>query len=749
MRMWAAVALSAAGTVNPFIGTGGYFDSAGMTSPAATRPFGMVRLGPDTRVTGGRAYLSRITTATSGYSSWYNRIVGFSHTRLSGTGAAEGGLFRVQPLASIEAFASRQEGLPFEHADETAHPGTYAVAFPAQGFSTELTATARCGVHRYRALGQGPVPLLALDVTSSLNPKRDRKVEATLRVDPTARTLDGKVRLFGGFSRTSGGQQAWFHAEVTGPVEHFRLWRKGALLEAEFTQAEDPGNSDLGVLLLPSQEGRELEFRLCVSFVSAENARGNFDAEVRGRSFEQLKADANQEWEAWLGRARIRSRNAKVLTVFNTALYHSFLMPTLFTDSNGQYLGFDQKVRTARGFTYRTDLSLWDTFRTTHPLYTLIAPEIQRDSVQSLLEMARASGAVPRWPSGTADAGAMFGSPANFLFAETWLKGLRGFEPQEALDWMVRGAKGETPTSLPGREKVCWEKGICPSDVIDHSVSKTLDYAWADSATAGLARSLGQFTLARQFDGRAQAYRQAWNPERGFFAPKDSGGRWMRFTTDVVTYLDFWRAGKPRFFAEGSAHQWRYSAPHDAQGLIELFGGPEPFVQELESFLHGASPHMSLNLPQTHYWHGNEHNLHVIYLFNEAGRPDLTQRWARWAMQTRYGTGPQGLDGNDDGGALSAWYVFSALGLYPQAGTDRYWLGSPQVDEAELDLGEGRTLRILARNQGAKNVYVQGVRLNGQCLERPEVRQESLLNGVLEFDLGPAPAPGGGYRCGH
>jgi len=421
-------------------------------------------------------------------------------------------------------------------------------------------------------------------------------------------------------------------------------------------------------------------------------------------------------------------------------------MPTHFTDANGEYLGFDGKTHLASGFTYRTDLSLWDTFRTTHPLFTLVAPEVQRDSLQSLLEMGRVNGVFPRWPSGTADAGSMFGSPANFLFSESYLKGIRGFDTARALSLMVSGALQPGPGSAPSRDAVCITYGYCPSDKTNTSVSKTLEYAWADFATATLAGALGQSSLESQFRKRSLAFRLLWDPETRYFRPKDSSGRFVSFSPTVTSYLGF-LGRHTDAYAEGSAFQWRFTAPHRASELVRLFGGDQAFVRELEKFLKGATPTHAALYPGGKYWHGNEHDFHSIYLFNEAGRPDLTQKWARWAMKTRYNTSAGGLDGNDDAGALSSWYVLSALGLYPQAGTDRYWLGSPVVSEAELELGDGHRLILLALNQADHNVYVQRVTLNGQALCLPEISHADLVDAKLVFQMGPSPAPGGGFFC--
>ena len=724
------------------IGTGGSLTASGMTFPGATSPFGMVRLSPDTEFGSGPLQrLNGTNLTTSGYSEMHNRVTGFSHTRLSGTGVKEGGLLKVKPVTIEKDYQNRSGSLGLEHDQESMEPGHYAITFPGDKIFAELTSSQHCGFHRYRRLDATKTLHLVIDGGSSLS-RGGIGSASFLQVDPAHQAFWGDLAVKGGFSSRYGGMTAHVYAEYTGAVQSVRMWQGKDWENATATRA-DGNRPGLGIALAPS--GDEIELKVCLSYVSASNARGNFEAEARHADFDQALSAATQAWHSMLGRAVIQTSDPDVEKIFYTSLYHSLLMPTNFTDTNHEYLGFDRVAHRAEGFTYRTDLSLWDTFRTAHPLYTLIAPEVQHDSVMSLLAMGAVSGVLPRWPSGGGDAGSMFGSPANFLMSEAWLKGIHNFDAEAALDLMVRGADEEV-AGKPGREKICHDVGYCPSNLVNGSVSKTLEYAWADFATAELAKSLGHSGIATDFATRSEAYREVWDPDAKYFAPRDEKGHFGRISPDALPYLGIFGHGTSAF-VEGSANQWRYSAPQAGSALVKLFGGPTAFVAELERFMEGHSGGRAAIYPGGRYWQGNEPDLHALYFFNEAGRPDLTQKWARWAMNDRYGNSSAGLDGNDDGGALSAWYVLSALGLYPQAGTDRYWLGSPIVEKATLNLGSQHQLHLVVNQQGRQNVYVQKLLVNGHRWCKPSIAHSELIGATLQYTMGSTPAPDGGYAC--
>jgi predicted alpha-1,2-mannosidase len=440
---------------------------------------------------------------------------------------------------------------------------------------------------------------------------------------------------------------------------------------------------------------------------------------------------------------KIQGSTEKQKTIFYTALYRVFQMPTVFNDANGDYLGFDRKVHQASDFRYFTDLSLWDTFRTVHPLYALIAPKDQRDMVVSLIKMLEQGGWLPRWPSGHGYSNSMLGTPADIVIAETYLKGIREFDVEKAYQAMRQTALAPTPpgAAFSGREGVehYLKYNYCPAGLMDESVSRTLEFGWTDHAISLLAESLGHHEDAALFRKHSQFYRHLWNTNTQYFQPRDAQGKFVEpFKPLLLTYMD--RGGKfTKDYVEGSALQWRWAAPYDAEGMIFLFKSRDYFVQELNRFFAQSDPAMGAWTPGSYYWHGNQPDIHAAYLFNDAGRPDLTQKWVRWILDHKYGDGYDGLDGNDDGGTLSAWYVLSALGFYPVAGSDRYQLGAPLFERAEVKLNHN-PLVIVAENYAPNHPYVRQVWLNDVPLDRTWLRHAEIeAGGVLKFAMSVEP----------
>jgi predicted alpha-1,2-mannosidase len=419
-------------------------------------------------------------------------------------------------------------------------------------------------------------------------------------------------------------------------------------------------------------------------------------------------------------------------------------MPTLFNDANGDYLGFDNKVHKATGFQYFTDMSLWDTFRTAHPLYTLIAPKDQRDMIMSLMQMLEQGGWLPRWPSGRGYSNSMEGTPADIMITDSYLKGIRDFDVEKAYQAMRLTALGPTPPGarFSGREGITeyLKYGYCPAGLIRKSVALTLEYSWSDYAISRLAEALGHTDDAALFRKHAQSYRQVWNPETQYFQPRDAEGKFVEpFQPLLLTYMD--RKGElTKDYVEGDAMQWRWGAPYDAEGLVSLFKSREYFINELDTFFAKSEPGVGAWTPGSYYWHGNEPDIHAVYLFNAAGRPDLTQKWVRWILEHKYANRHDGLDGNDDGGTLSAWYVLSALGLYPVPGTDKYELASPLFEKAEVKL-KNKPLMIVTENYAPDRFYARKVFLNDTPLDRPWIKHSEIENGgVLRFVMDSEPA---------
>ena len=707
--------------VDPFIGTGGTPWTCGMLSPAATVPFGAVRLGPDTSFLGG-IYITKMNT--SGYYYEQAHIKGFSHSRLSGTGAEDYNHFRVTPAIGD----NKPAVMTYSHSDETATPGYYAVYLPTVGCLAEMTADTHTGIHRY-TFSTDKDARLYIDVTSANadSVSKDCKVS----YDEETGIILGSCILGGQFAGRYDGLPAYFAAVADKPVKSF-----------EINEEEGKVGIDLNFGGLKDES---VELKMGISYVSCENALLNLKEETDGKDFDAVREKAVKSWDERLSTIKISSDDEEIKTVFYTALYHAMIMPTDFTDVNGEYLGFDKKAHIAEGYTYRTDMSLWDTCRTTHPLYTLIAQDIQKDCLNSLVNMAKQGGGnLPRWPMGAGYSGSMFGDSANIVIAESYLKGITDFDVEAAYEAMKYSSENETIKS--GRENISLynEYGYIPNDIegVRKSVACTLEYAWQDAAIASLAKALGKDEDFKRYTEKSMYYKNVFNPETKYFQARNADGSFVwNFSPYITEFYDAVMIKKfANCYSEGSARHWRWAAQHDIEGMIELFGSEEYFVNELEDFMEDASLTRAAVDPGHGFWIGNQHDIHTPYLFNNAGRPDLTQKWVRWTLKNRFSDDINGLDGNDDGGTTSTWYVFSALGFYPLAGTDKYWVGSPNVDSAEITLSNGNTLKITANNQSDRNIYVSSVTLNGKAVDGFYITHEQLMNGgELVFNMSSTP----------
>ncbi len=727
--------------VNPFTGTGGFPSyTSGDDIPGPSLPFGMVRLSPETRFFLGKDFFDESTVSTAGYYYADNHIMGFSHTRLIGTGAYDGGHFRVYPSTGDKSLKYYKEGKyhHFSHKNETAFPGYYAVNFKQNGILAELTATERVGVHRYSFSGK-ETPHILIDVSSSLGKGKTTEGEVSVSSDGE---ITGTIRTFGNFASRYGGLKIYFAARFNKPFSSSTLWSGDKTIRQISSVQGDTVGIDLSFDRYSDLE--TIELKLAISYVSIENARENLMVETGSADFAEIVERAKLAWEEKLALVKIDGASKEQRGIFYTALYHSFQMPTVFNDVNGDYTGFDKKVHKADGFRYFTDLSLWDTFRTIHPLFCLIAPGDQRDMAISLVKMSEQGGFLPRWPSGTGYTGSMLGASADIVLSETYQKGIIDFDVETAYKAMKKAALGiDLPEKgfkpRPGIQQYL-KYGYCPADSMGEAVSKTLEYAYADDAISKLAAMLGYPEDSALFAKRAQFYRNIWNPETQYFQPRNSiGGFQKKFDPLMLTYFDS-DGQYTDDYVEGCAEQWRWAVFFDAPGLVSLFRDTAFFVDELNNFFEKADPDRGTWNPGSYYWHGNEPDIHTAYLFNYTNRPDLTQKWVRWVLENKYGAGYDGLDGDDDAGTLSAWYVFSSLGFYPVAGSDVYQIGVPLFEKATIKLGENE-LKIVTKNFSSKNKYVQKVWLNGKPLNRWWFKHEEIARGgILIFEMTENPS---------
>lgn len=730
--------------VNNFIGTGGFPAwICGMNFPGATVPFGMVRLSPETMslLPEDSSFLPDAPGLnTSGYYYGDNRMLGFSHTRLAGTGATDGGHFLFTPTSKQPNDINYQKDFyhHFSHADETAFPGYYSVKFKDENIFSELSTTERIGVHRYTFSKESNKSILVkITNTTGNNSAKD----GMTIIDPEKNELSGTVRTFGSFGRRYGGQKVFFVAKFDQSFSDYGIWDG-----TKFTKNKTNAKGDELIVNLSfdgNSSSQTVNVKVGISYVSIENARLNLESEVGNLSFDETVENAKAKWEGKFSLIKINGGSENDRKIFYSALYRSFQMPTIYNDVNGDYIGFDKKIHQTTDFSYYTDLSLWDTFRTIHPLFNLIARDEQRDMMVSLIQMAKQGGSLPRWPSGNGYTGSMLGSPADITITEAYLKGIKNldigfaFETMKAvaLEPTKKGSEASGRRGIKGYIKY----GYSPDELGEKSVGQTLEYAWADYSISLLAKELGHDEDHKLFTQHSNYYKNVWNPETQYFQSRRIDGSFVeKFDPLQLTYTD-WDQEYTKGYVEGSALQWRWAVPFDSKGLISLFESKDYFVDELNDFFALSKPQLATWTPGSYYWHGNEPDIHAAYLFNDAGRPDLTQKWVRWILKNKYEDDYVGIDGNDDAGTLSAWYVLSSLGIYPIAGTDIYQLGSPLFKSAEINLG-AHTLTIIAENYDPLNIYVKEVILNGVKLNRRWINHSEIENGgVLKFVMSEIP----------
>ncbi|MSP55882.1 MAG: glycoside hydrolase family 92 protein [Myxococcales bacterium] len=702
--------------VNVFVGTGGPGYRVGSSTPAATTPFGLVKLGPDSALDWGGIGAQHC----SGYFYDDTHIDGFSHLHLHGTGVPDYGNILVMPLLASDG-AADGSGLDatmrgpdqwrtgFSHDNEAAAVGYYAVTLD-NGVLAELTASPRAGFHRY-TFPAGEPGMLVFDLEHVLGGGGS---EGEVTVDAGAGTLSGSMLSSGSFTDGYGGFRVYFYAVVEGGFTEWGSWAEGA---------------DVGAWVIPN--GQTADLRVGVSLVSLAGAEANLEAEDVG-DFEAQVDAAQALWRTPLSQFELLDATTEERVLFYTSAYHLLQMPTNQTDLDGNYIGFDRAAHntadtdqdgTGTGDFY-SDMSLWDTYRTANPAYILFYPDYARDFAQSLVTMSLQGTALPRWPAASGESGCMLGNPADIVLAETAIKGITGWDEDAGFESAVALALGEltgTPDDPPSPADL-ERYGYLPSDLYGASVAWTQEVAWADNAIANWAGHRGDLDTAAHFAWRSRFWRNQWDPTERFFHGRRSDG-----TFDEMPGEFAWAEE----YVEGDAWQYLWLAAQPAE-LAEVMGGEEAARTRLTEFFAGAKAEGLIVGPAAYYWHGNEPDLHAAFLFTMWGDPDGTLLWQRWIEDERYANAPDGLAGNDDAGTLGAWYMFSALGFYPLSGTDLYIIAVPRYAAARFAV-EGGWFTVAREGDGG---HIVGVELNGVPVTRPYLHHAELTaNGSLVVHL--------------
>jgi len=722
--------------VNPLVAVGGMAYRVSNNFPGASAPFGMVQPSPDTcSDKGGGIPLYHC----GGYHDEDGHICGFSSNHLAGVGAPDLGLVSFMPsLGPVDEAKIGITGYlaPFDHATEVAHPGYYSVVLSNSGIGVELTATRRVAHHRYTFPESGGDALVVFDLGHTI--QGGTVLGADLAIGTDKSSFSGSVSNTNGFA---DGITVYYYTRFNTPWSTASLWKDGQFLDGSVAVL---GPNAGGAFSFPA--GDTVEMQVALSYVSVDNARGNLEAETPDWDFDGVREQTEMAWEEMLGRIRFAGGSKKQRVLMATALYHAFLMPNLFMDTSGEYRGFDLETHTAEGFEYYTNLSMWDTYRTVHPLYLLVARERQHDMVRSLLTMADQGGYLPRWPMGYGYDNGTVGTPADIIIAESYLKGITDFDAQRALQAMLSTADGPVPPGHPfsGRKGIesYLDLGYVSTSAASRNVARSLEFYIADFAIAGLAGALGETETAQRFLARSQDYGKLWDPEIRCFRGRTETGE-FEAPIDPVHYE------AKNYYYGGNCLHYAWLVPHDLPGYLGLWEGPDALTEALDEFLElGRQEAESDNpvfqlAPPPHYNHGNQPDIHAAYLFLASGRPDLTQEWVHWISDHFYSEDHDGLPGNDDGGTLSSWYVFSSLGIYPVPGADYYLVGRPLFPLVEIAM-EDHVLTIEAPGAEEGYIYVQSVTLDDVPVEHPVIRHTDLAAAsVLRFEMGPAPSTWG------
>ncbi|MBQ3344527.1 MAG: GH92 family glycosyl hydrolase [Kiritimatiellae bacterium] len=718
--------------VDPFIGTVG----SGNTFPGACRPFGLVQASPD---------VAKLTPG--GYKGDCDEFVGFSNTHLSGTGNPACGDVRMLPF--VGEHESDFFSAKVDKSTERGAPDYYAVTLKESGVRVEATATERVGLWRFTYAGDGPARLF-FDPVSSLCLGWTRKwgpnvVSASMDFAPDGRSIRGGRHV-----------REWADREMFYSV---RFDRPFSVVRRIPVNPFD-GAGERAVLAFDVPKGGTLEVRVAISTVSPEGAELAFASETDGRTFDQVRAETRAKWNALLGRVEAEGTESDLVN-FYTSLYHLFIQPADIADADGRYRGTDGKVVKAPCGSYYSTLSLWDTFRAAHPLYTILAPELVDGFVETMVAHGRAHGHLPIWTLWGKEIHGMIGVHSIPVIVDAYMKGFRNFDAAEALDLMVRSLTDAKVCRKRNDWNVFWENGgYYPYRQGewdenwhgDGCVSRTLEIAYDWWCVAEFAKALGNERAAADAAERASGWRKVFDEKTGFArgrGPSYAGGEWREPFDPRQSRLPGSHYGD---YTEGNAWQYTWHVFQEPDALAELMGGRAAAVAKLDEMFStpplrpesrsannddGGFEEMSGQIGQ--YWHGNEPSHHIVYLYSAYGAPEKGQRLLRRIFRTCYRAAPDGLCGNDDCGQMSAWYLFTAMGFYPlNPCGGEYVVGAPQLPRVTLRLGGEKTFTVVAKNLSDENMVVKSATLDGKPVLDWKIRHADVMRGgVLSFEMAP------------
>jgi predicted alpha-1,2-mannosidase len=705
--------------VDPLIGTGFH----GHVFMGANVPFGAVQLGP--------VNMSQGWDWCSGYHFSDSTLIGFAHTHLSGTGIGDLGDITIMPVVGNVPIArgrpdDQQSGYfsLYSHNDETARPGYYSVFVKRYNIKAELTATERTGFHCYTFPASQDSKII-IDLESGIG--WDSPVETFLQqVNDT--TITG-YRFSKGWAND---QRIFFTAIFSKPMKGFSVYDSSSLQ----TKTEAKGRRLRGIAFFNTNANEQILLKVGISPVSIQNAAENIKVENPGWNFQAVRTDADGKWNTQLNRIRIKTNDASRLRIFYTAMFHTMIAPSIFNDHNGDYRGTDKKVYTHAPFTNLTTFSLWDTYRATHPLYTIMEADRVNDMINSMLMIYKQQGKLPIWHLLGNETNTMPGYSSMQVVADAYLKGFRGFDT--SLAWQAVKA-----TSMLDERglKFVKDRGYIPADSTVESVALGLEYSLADASVALMAKKMGKAKEYEYYKKRGAYYKNYYDPSSGFMRGRINNTTWR------TPFSPFESRHRRDDFAEGNAWQYTWLVPQDVTVLTKMLGGEKRFVEKLDSFFvvkgdMGKEASSDITGLIGQYAHGNEPSHHISYLYAYAGQPWKTADKVRFILDSFYTDKPDGLIGNEDVGQMSAWYILSSLGFYqvhPANGI--FVFGSPVMDEATLQVAKAKTLHIVVRNNSSSNKYIQRMKLDGKPYTRSYINYSDIMKGgELIIEMGASPS---------
>ena len=703
--------------VDPFIGSGFH----GHVFVGASVPFGMVQLGPNN--------IDKGWDWCSGYHYSDSICIGFSHTHLNGTGCGDMGDVMVMPMTEVNVKRGNQDDISsgyasyYRHETEEAHPDYYSVMLDRYDIKAELTATARVGLHRY-TFPQGKQAHILVNLKDGVG---------SIVTNSYIRQIDQYT--IEGYRYTRGWspmRKVYFVLQADKPIADLSLYDDTVQVAAK---SQLKARAVKGVLSFGEQQ--LVMVKVALSPVSCENAMANLKAEMSGFDFEHVRKACAAQWNERLNRITIETDDEAAKRVFYTSNYHTMVAPTLFCDVNGQYRGINDMIYTApEGFTNYTTLSLWDTYRTLNPLFTLVNDEMVPDIVNTMISIYHQNDKLPVWALQSGETNCMPGYSAVPIIADAYLKGFEGFDAEEAFAAM------KATTVYPQQNAVPYvvERGYIPCDKVHEATSIAMEYAVDDWGVAAMAKKMGKQEDADLYARRAMYYKQYFDSEIKFIRPKMDDGTW-RTPYDPANSIHM--VGD---FTEGNGWQYTFFAPHDVYGLIELFGGDEEFITKLDAFFvnndsMGETASADITGLIGQYAHGNEPSHHIAYMYAYAGQQWKVAEKVRFIMDEFYTDKPDGVIGNEDCGQMSAWYVMSSMGFYQENPSDGVFVfGSPRFDKMTVKVRGNNTLIIEAENNSKENIYIQEVYFNGKPYEKSYITYDELIaGGTLKFVMGPKP----------